>query len=225
MTLTMLTTMLLAAASTTGTAPPEPRSVPFHGVVNVAEDGQLRVERVEGVSGALADAVRSQLEARSAKPALRDGRPIAMQAPVAGRVVLTPAGDAIDIAIDGVTLQPGVTTRAPVSYPVELMRDEQAGWAEMEFTLDAEGAPVGISTVAASHAGFAKAMHRPLQHWRFSTAAVEPGRRLRITARFRTDTKHPTPAFECTLDAAYPHLDGQDGCVDALTIHGSRVRR
>lgn len=227
MTLTTLTTMLLAAAaaSTAGTVPPESRSAPFHGMVNVAEDGRLRVERIEGVSGALADAVRSQLETRPAKPAVRDGRAVAMQAPVAGRVVLTPAGDDFDVSIDGVTLRPAAISRVPVLYPVEFLRNERAGWVEVEFALDAGGAPVDITAIGTSHAGFSKALTQPLKRWRFSTDAVEVGRRFRLAARFGTDAKQPTPDFQCPVDPAYPHFDGPDGCVDTVSIHGSRVRR
>ena len=197
----------------------------FTGVVHVAEDGHVRVESIDGVSGALANAVRSQLESRRAIPAVRDGRPAATTAPVSGSVVLTPSGEDYDIALDHVGLQPSPTRRVPFVYPVEALRDQRAGWVEVEFALDPKGAPTDVRIVQASHPSFAKALGKPLSQWRYATAGSEPGRRYRITAAFRTDAKHPTPAFECPADPAFARLDGQPGCTDGVTIHGSRVRR
>lgn len=203
----------------------EPRRGQFTGMAHVADDGRIRVESLGGVAGTLADAVRAQLEARRAIPAMRDGHAVATVAPVSGAVVLTPDGEHYAVALDDVGLQPAPARRTPLSYPVESMREERAGWVELDFALDADGAPVDVRVVHASHPSFAKATTRAFAAWRFATAGAEPGRRYRFAASFETDSTKPTPAFACTVDAAYARLEGQPGCVDEVSVHGSRVRR
>lgn len=224
----LLLLALLAASSMTPdarAASPDVRRATFHGVADVAIDGRIRITRIEGVDGVFADAVRSQVEARRATPASRDGRAVAMATPFSGSVALTPKGEDVDVAIDQLALHPAPLKRVPIAYPVEAMRSERAGWIEVEFALDEQGAPVALDVIHASHLDFAKATMKPLQAWRFATAAVEPGRRFRIAFSYATDAKRPTPSFQCAVDLAHPHLDGQDGCADRISIHGSRIRR
>lgn len=220
----LLLAIALAALSTALHAN-EPRRGAFTGTVHVAGDGRIRVESLEGVTGTLADAVRAQLEALRAIPATRDGHAVPTVAPVSGSVLLTPNGDHYDLALQGPGLLPGAIRRSPLAYPPESVREERAGWVELDFALDPDGAPVDVRVVHASHPGFARATMRAFAGWRFATAGTEPGRRYRFAASFETDAMKPTPAFECPTDAAYAHLGDQPACVDSVSVHGSRVTR
>ena len=219
----MACTLLFATAA--GSTTELPRQLSFHGVADVGADGRIDVRRIEGVDGALAAAVRSQLEARRATPAQREGHAVATSSPFSGSVALTVRGEQTDVAVDRFALQPAAVKYAAISYPVESMRSERAGWVEVQFTLDGAGAPIGIEVVEASHPDFGKAVRNALPKWRFATDAVEPGRRLRVTATFQAHDNRATPAFACPLDTAYAHVDGQDGCADTVSVHGSVVVR
>lgn len=219
----LLTAALLTAVPAVHAA--EAMRGQFTGVVYVGEDGGLRVEALGGVEGALAVAVRSQLEALRATPAVRGGRAVAGTAPVSGTVELSPSGDQYQVGLRAVSLQPGATHRAAPLYPVDAIRNDRAGWVELEFGLDDAGVPADVRTVFATDVGFDRAATRALAEWRFATAGTAPGRRYRLAVSFRTDTKQPATVFQCPADAAYARLDTQPACLDEVSVHGSRVRR
>ena len=206
-------------------SPEDAKRAAFRGVVEVDAQGGVRVEQLDGVGGALADAVRSQLQAHRALPAQRGGQPVPARAPVSGSVVLTPEGQSYAVGLDAIAFAPAALRRVPIVYPIEAMREERAGWIEVDFGLAADGAPTDLRVVRSSHRAFVKAVEKSLPSWRFSTAAVEPGRRFRLGVTFRTDTAQPTPAFECAADAAHPRFDDRPACADIIHVHGSRVAR
>lgn len=197
----------------------------FHGSVQVAEDGALRVERLDGVSGALAQAVRSQLEARRALPATREGRPVASVAPLTGSVRLVPEGEQYMVALEHVALNPAPVQRAPISYPADALRENRTGTVQVEFALSADGTPVDVVVLESSHRYFTQAVTRTLGKWRYATVGMEPGRRFRMGVAFGTESRRPDADFACTADTAHARFEDEAPCIDVVTVTGSRVQR
>lgn len=222
---TLLCLLTVSVATVGAAAEPGPLSARFRGVVDVSPQGTLRVQHVDGVQGALATAVRSQIETLRAEPAVRGGITTGTSTAFHGEVLLTPRGEQYDIALERIWLLPAAITRAPVLYPVDALRDARAGWVEAEFGLDASGAPDALATPRATHPHFAKAVSKALASWRFATAGVEPGRRFRLLVTFRTDTLRAEAPSGCEADPTHARLATGDGCVDRVDVEGSRVRR
>lgn len=210
----------------------EPRFADFHGTVDVAADGTIRVERLEGVQGALATAVRSQIEARRAIPAESNGVATFARAPLSGRVTVRPNGERLDVLVDTVRLQPSPTRRLPLNYPIDAIREGRAGWVEVEFALDGKGKPIDLRTVQASQPDFAKATLPVVAKWRFDPPDPVVGTRWRVGVTFQIQDHDSgrvltgvTPAFECVVASTMPRMSDAPECADQVIVSGSRVRR
>lgn len=204
------------------------KTMVFSARVSVAADGRATVSDVVGPKGALAQVVASRLAEIRFVPAKRNGTPVAAEAPLHGRVVLTPVGtDDYDVSVQDVTTRPLLETARPPDYPPDRIRAGAPGAVEVRVRVDAQGRVSDAVTVSSTHASFEQSVRRVATQWRFApqfaeTTVVVPVVFSEYQSRKAADFK---PQFLCLPDETRPNVEGDTGCTDRIEVVGMRVLR
>lgn len=205
------------------------KAVFFTAHVSVAADGHATVSNLAGPKGALAKAVALRLDEIRFVPARRNGTPVAAEAPLSGRVILTPVGtDDYDISLRGVTTRPAWKEGRPPDFPPDQLRAGQGqGMVELRVTVNQRGHVSDALTVASTHGSFEQAVRRVITRWRFAprpteTTVVVPVIFTEYRSRAAADFK---PQFLCVPDETRPNVEGDTGCADRIEVFGMRVWR
>jgi len=197
--------------------------------VTVSADGRAEIGEIQGISGALATAVRSQLQVRKFLPGQRNGVPVSGTARLSGEVLLTPAGsDDYVVRLEDVTLaaRPRLLKAAAPLYPPAMFKEGTSATVEMALRIGTDGRVKEARTLSASHRQFEEAVRKALPAWRFEPGTSEV--MVTLPVWFHTDFGRkplPTPQFKCVVDVALPRIEGQSGCIDRVEVQASRVRR
>ncbi|WP_157474963.1 TonB family protein [Lysobacter sp. Root494] len=203
------------------------KAVFFTARVSVAADGHATVSDLVGPKGALAQVVVSRLAKIRFVPARRNGMPVAAEAPLHGRIVLTPVGtDDFDVSVRDVTTRPVWEKAQPPNYPPDRIRVGQPGAVEMRVRIDAQGRVSDAVMLSSTDASFEHAVRRVATQWRFAPQLVETT--VVVPVVFRDQSKAAAafkPQFLCLPDETRPNVEGDTGCTDRLEVFGARVRR
>lgn len=204
------------------------KALAFTARVSVAADGRAMVSDVVGPKGTLAQVVASRLAGIRFVPAKRNGTPFAAEAPLHGRVVLTPVGtDDYDVSVRDVTTRPFWKSARPPDYPPDRIRAGGPGAVEIRVRVDVQGRVSEVVTVSSTHASFEQSVRRVATQWRFApqpaeTTVVVPVVFGEYPSRAAADFK---PSFLCVPDETRPNVEGDTGCAHRLEVSGMRVRR
>lgn len=207
----------------------EPRDLmrgDFDGEVVVAESGDARIVRIEGVTGTLAQLVRAKLSETRWVPGMRDGKPVAATVPFAGRLVLAPAGDDEYLIQEMVVrVAPKTLRSTPPKFRPPFFKEGATGHAEMRLHIDHAGHVVAVDTVSISSRSAEKELRKSLRQWRF--APLPEGlatMNFVIPIWFQVGTKPMQKAkFACARDPALPAWPDQDGCLDLVELTAVRA--
>lgn len=221
--------LLVALASPSAFAADEgAKAMLFNARVSVAADGQATVSDLVGPQGVLAQAVATRLAGIRFVPARRDGAPVAAEARLHGRVILTPVGtDHYDVSVRDVTTRPLWKAAQAPRYPAERMRPGLDGAVEVRVRVDARGHVSDAVTVSSTHPSFEQAVRRVVTKWRFAppsadTTVVVPIVFGEHRAKASAAVTHP---FLCAPDETRPNVEGDSGCADRLEVVWTAVRR
>jgi TonB family protein len=205
------------------------KALSFTARVRVAADGHATVSDLVGPKGALAELVASRLDAIRFVPGKRNGTPVAAEAELRGRVILTPVGtDDYDVSLRDVTTRPTWVEGRPPDFPPDRLRANQGqGAVEVRVRVDTRGHVSDAVIVSSTHALFEQAVLRVAIQWRFApriaeTTAVVPVIFTEYRSRAAVDFK---PQFQCVPDETRPNVEGDTGCVEHIEVYGMRVLR
>lgn len=204
------------------------KAVFFTARVSVAVDGRATVSDLAGPKGALAQVVATKLAEIRFVPARRNGTPFAAEAPLHGRVVLTPVGtDDYSVSMRDVTTRPFWKAARPPDYPPDRVRAGQSGAVEVRVRVDARGRISDVVTVSSTHTSFEQAVRRVTMQWRF---APQPSETTVVVPVVFSDQQSKSaatfkPQFLCAQDETRPNVQGDTGCTDRLEVTGMRIRR
>jgi TonB family protein len=221
--------VFLATTNVAAASDEEIKQAMFSARVTVAADGHATVGELAGPTGALAQVVAAKLAETKFVPAMRDGVPIAADAQVHGRAVLTPMNaDEYEVALRDVTTNPAFKRALPPDYPVDRSMVGASGSVELLLRVDAYGQVSDAVVVSSSHPSFEKAVRKVARTWTFEpplgeTSVVVPVIFREVT--FPKGRRTEDPVFQCALDRARPNVAGATGCTDAIKSVGMRIRR
>jgi TonB family protein len=204
----------------------------FTAPVTVAADGRAEIGTIEGVSGRLADAVRSRLVTRRFVPAQKDGVPVSSTSQLQGTVLLTPAqGDAYAVGLEHVMLLQGPLALKldPPSFPPQMYKERVSASVELALRVGSDGRVEEVRTINASHPEFDAAVRKAVRRWRFKPSPASPagGAWVTVPVWFHTGFGRQAPfppQFKCEPDLSYARIEGQNGCMDMIVVTASRVR-
>lgn len=217
---------LCLATTVSAAKPQELLRGDFDGEVAVAESGDARIVRIEGVTGALEQLVRAKLSQTRWVPGMRDGKPVAATVPFSGRLVLAPAGEDDYVVQEMVVRVAPKTLRAiPPTFRPPVFKEGVTAHAEVRLHLDHAGHVAAVDTVSVSSPSVERQVREALRKWRFSPlpeglATMTIG----VPIWFQIGTKPlPKAEFACARDPALPAWPEQDGCLDLIEVTAVRA--
>lgn len=200
------------------------RSVWFKADLTVDAEGSPSIGEIEGVPASLAALVRGRLLQMSYVPAQSGGTPVTASATVRGKLVLTPlVGENLEMRIESVVAAPSAIRTEPIRYPPSRARAGDPGYVEAMLTIDGAGKVTDVAIVSASHRDFEQTVSAAFRNWRLTPVSPAPIS-APVTVLFHmANQEPPSGQFECRLDPARPHVRGQSGCIDQLTVIAQRL--
>jgi len=212
-----------AAMATAVYAAGSPMQGSFTSQVTVHPDGHAEMGAVEGVTGALQAAVRTQLQSMRFVPAKVGGVVMASNVQLEGTVRLTPSGsDDYLVTLANVRLMPAglrLKTLTPPLYPPEMFRHDRDGFVELALRIGTDGRIKEATTVQRSDPAFETAVRSRMKPWRFEPLASEAVVSLPIWFYLERNKQPATlPAFKCSVPVEQAHVEGQSGCLDRIEV-------
>lgn len=193
----------------------------FTAKVTVDAEGHVAVREITGLTGVLADEVRSQLAASRFLPALRHGLPAATTVPVDGEVVITPVENSrYAVRLSETRVAPQLNTADPPRYPATRYRTGASGTVELRLRVGPNGRILDVKAVSSSHPDYEAAVRSALKRWRFAPLPEGlPEMTVGLPVWFRVEGRDVRkPAFECASDATAARVEDQSGCLDMIEV-------
>lgn len=181
------------------------------------------------LNDALRTAIGSQLTAIRFKPAARDGHAVAIRTWITGTTRLEPVGDELSLSVSSVRAGPRATKWRPPRVPISALRTRSSADVLASFRLDADGRPqdIAVELSAKTKAGYASAVRKEIELWRFELEQIEGEpvlRTIHVPIRFFIEYRgevQPLP-FHREPDAGEVLAPGQTGLWEVLEITGER---
>lgn len=217
---------LCLAAATTGQAASPDRGLQgtFSAPVTVAADGRATIGQIDGIQGALATAVRSQLAAMRFVPARVGDSAVDVRSHLVGGVLLEPRGDGeFDVRLQGVALAPRLVRVQTPRYPPTRLRQGASDLVELLVRVGADGRIEAVRTVASTHRDVEKAVRQVLPRWRFEPMADVEAIEVVVPVWFHAGSADVAPpTFTCARVPGQAYAEDQSGCMDLIEVFGSR---